>query len=28
VAVAVAIEDLRARASAGGLTIRPLEDLR
>jgi hypothetical protein len=28
VAVAVALEDLRARASADGLTIRPLEDLR
>jgi hypothetical protein len=28
IAVAIALEDLRARASADGLTIRPLEDLR
>jgi UDP-N-acetylglucosamine:LPS N-acetylglucosamine transferase len=28
ITVAVALEDLRARASADGLTIRPLEDLR
>ena len=28
VAVAIALEDLHARASADGLAIRPLEDLR